>query len=80
MKRICSLLEKWVTAKKQITASETVTANKMLNCASSEGDSNKTMKCWVFNQSHCQKNGKSEPRKYGGSREGNSSHILLMGV
>lgn len=44
---IYSPLEKWMTVKKQITDSETLIANKMLNLTSSEGNSNKTMKCWV---------------------------------
>lgn len=44
---IYSPLEKWMTVKKQITDSETLIANKMLNFTSSEGNSNKTMKCWV---------------------------------
>lgn len=52
---IYSPLEKWVTVKKQITDSETLIANKMLNCTSSEGNSNKTMKYWAFKKSNCQK-------------------------
>lgn len=40
--------KKWMMVKKQITDSETLIANKMLNLSSSEGNSNKTMKYWAF--------------------------------